>query len=167
MFRPICAFFCIACFQGVGQVSLDKYRNDEALPEITREILSELVIRKKQAVRLKKKRNTAGYLTIVSGILLACGFFILNGQAPASFHQFSLLLRRPEVWFIAGILMILIISYLKKQRDTTDAEDDFDELREQVIDRTSELWPKEPDGHTRTEVMRALLSEYDINLFYK
>lgn len=167
MFRPILAFFCIACFQGVGHVSLEKYRNNEALPEITREILSELVVRKKQAARLKKKRNTAGYLVIAAGILLAAGFFLLNGQTPASFHQFSLMLRQPAVWLFAAIMMILIISYMKTQRDTTDAEDDFDELRKQVIDRASELWPKEPDGHTRTEVMRALLSEYDINLFYK
>lgn len=148
-------------------MSLERYRNDETLPEVTYEILRELVERKGQADRMKKKRVHAGIRIIAAGILLIVYFLIFSSQIPTSLHDLSHMLRQPFAWILTGIVMILMFGYMKTQRETADAEDDFDELREQVIDRALELWPKEQDGHLRAEVMRELFDERDINLFYK
>jgi Protein of unknown function (DUF2663). len=153
--------------QGVRHMSLESFRNDETLPEVTCEILRELLVRKSQAERMKKKSFHAGLRIIAAGLLVIAFFLAFSSRIPTSLHDLSQALRQPIVWLLTGIVMILLFSYMKTQRETTEAEDDFDELREQVIDRALELWPKEQDGHVQAEVMHELLDEKGINLFYK
>lgn len=148
-------------------MTLEDYRENETLSDMTYEILRELVARKNQADRLKQKSTAAG-IVLIAVLLSAAGFFFFfNINIPSSLHDLSQMLRRPMMWLIGGSLAVFSCFYLKMQRETAEAEDDFDELRAQVIDRASELWPREPDGQLRTAVMQDLLHEQDINLFYK
>ncbi|WP_010631638.1 DUF2663 family protein [Sporolactobacillus vineae] len=148
-------------------MTLEDYRENETLSEMTYEILRELIARKNQADRLKRKRTATGIVLIAAVLLPAACFFFFNVRIPSSLHDLIQILRLPVIWLAGGSIAAFSYFYLKMQRETTDAEDDFDELRAQVIDRASELWPKEPDGRLRAAVMHELLHEKDINLFYK
>ncbi|WP_100488126.1 DUF2663 family protein [Sporolactobacillus pectinivorans] len=148
-------------------MSLDTMKDKGMLPALTFEILQELIKRKEKETFWKKRQSIAGIFLMVSGCIFVLYFFIVRNQRLTTLHGIAQIISEPSSWLIGAAGLLLFFIYIRTYRAAEDAEDDFDELRAEVIDRGWELWPKEHEGNGRYEVMHYLLDEKDINLFYK
>ncbi|WP_167815170.1 DUF2663 family protein [Sporolactobacillus shoreae] len=148
-------------------MSLDTLREKGALPALAYEILKELEKRKLKENHWKKRRSVTGFFLILTNSAFVLYLLVFEGRSMASLHGLNLMVREPEVLLLGVSGLLILFIYMRTQKEAKDAEDDFDELREEMIDRAWELWPKEPDGSGRYEIMQYLLKEMDINLFYK
>ncbi|MCL1631853.1 YpbF family protein [Sporolactobacillus sp. CPB3-1] len=150
---------------------LQNYRDDGIISGTALIILSELLERKKKREKWRKREAlSASGLIFFTGTTLIYIFF-LHTESLGSMHQLRSLIGSPVVWMLLSLSMagLLFFSYCHNERE--DAEDDYDELREEIIERSDELWPAEqPDANGDTKhyrILHQLKKEFDINLFYK
>ncbi|GGL46939.1 DUF2663 family protein [Sporolactobacillus putidus] len=148
-------------------MTLEKLRDIGTLPGMTYEILTELVKRKEKEKIWKKKESLYGLCLILSSSGLILFMFFFQKGRIESLSGLIQFLNNPVSWVLGGASFVAAFVFLRTHRESESAEDDFDELRKEVIDRGEELWPKEPDGSTRYTVMQFLLKKKGINLFYK
>lgn len=148
-------------------MTLEKLRDIGTLPGMTYEILTELVKRKEKEKIWKKKESLYGLCLILSSSGLILFMFFFQKGRIESLSGLIQFLNNPVSWVLGGTSFVAAFVFLRTHRESESAEDDFDELRKEVIDRGEELWPKEPDGSTRYTVIQFLLKKKGINLFYK
>jgi hypothetical protein len=152
-------------------MSLQAFRDNGQIPGITYTILTEL-IKRKQKKNIWKRREAAASLSLIAccGSLILYVFFF-HPESLSSMKGFHTLISRPGVLLILFLSVLFIIVFIFCRGEREDAEDDFDDLRDEVIDRADELWPKEQvdfKGDTaRYVIMNYLKKNFDINLFYK
>ncbi|MFT8708381.1 MAG: DUF2663 family protein [Sporolactobacillus sp.] len=130
-------------------------------------IFEELCLRRKEQDRLKKKASYTGYFLILLSAALVADLFFFQTKRLASLEQLRLLTTDPLVLILVALTVFTLFMYQKRQKDADDAEDDFDQLREEAIDRSWEIWPRTLDQASREQVMRDLLDNEKINLYYK
>ncbi|SFF95025.1 DUF2663 family protein [Sporolactobacillus nakayamae] len=152
-------------------MSLQEYRDKGQISGITFTILSELIKRKKEKDKWNGRETAAGLALIICvGIIVSYVFFSHPGML-GSMHDLKALIGRPlSLAYVAlCVALILLFTYCHGERE--DAEDDYDELREEIIERTDELWMNdEPDTNGDTDrfhILSLLKKKFDINLFYK
>jgi hypothetical protein len=126
-----------------------------SIPPITNEILQELIKRKNREHKWKKRESLAGIWLMISAGAFCIFIFFLQIDKLNTLDGFHRLLNNP------------INSFVHAHNQAEEAENDYDQLREEMIDRNGELWPREPGGSTRFRVLHYLLKEKGINLFYK
>lgn len=148
-------------------MTLEKFREIGSLSGTTYEILIELIERKEKEKIWKKRESLYGLCLILSfsGLILFLLFFQKNRIE--SLPGLIRFLNDPVFWMLGGACLVIAFIFLRTHHEAESAEDDFDELRKEVIDRGEELWPKEADGSTRYAVIQFLLKKKEINLFYK
>lgn len=148
-------------------MTLEKLRDTGRLPEMTYMVLAELVKRKNEEKLWKRRESVAGLSLLLScGGLIVFLFFFQKGRME-SLAGFIQLMNDPVCWIFGSVSFAMMLLFIKTHHESESAEDDFDGLRKEVIDRGGELWPKEPDGSMRYETMQFLLKKKEINLFYK
>ncbi|RYL94862.1 DUF2663 family protein [Sporolactobacillus sp. THM7-4] len=149
------------------QMTLEALRDSGKLPDMTYEIIIELVNRKKEEEIWKKRELRAGsaFIVVFSALIIYLCFFQLNRYQ--SLRRLDLFFNDPVIWLTGAVSLVIAIFFLRAHSKREDAEDDFDDLRKEVIDRGNELWPREPDDRGRYETMHYLLKDKAINLFYK
>ncbi|MCO7126743.1 YpbF family protein [Sporolactobacillus shoreicorticis] len=152
-------------------MSLQEYRDKGRISGITFTILMELIKRKKEKDKWKRREAVLGLcLTLFASIGIISIFFIYPGTLN-SMHHLHTMISRPSSWAFLILCGTFLFFFTYCHGEREDAEDDYDELREEVIDREKELWLKDqPDqfGDTvRYGILRYLKKEFDINLFYK
>lgn len=81
-------------------------------------------------------------------------------------HGLTRALSSPPLWVLSSAAFFEWILYDQAHKKAEEAGDDFDALREEIIDRGGELWPKEYGNHGRIKVLR-FLRESGINLYHK
>jgi hypothetical protein len=150
---------------------LQEYRDQGRISGITFTILSELIKRKKEKDKWKSRESISGLvLTICVGIMIIYVFFFHPGML-SSMHDLKALIGRPFSWAYVALCVALILLFTYCHGEREDAEDDYDELRDEIIERTDELWINdEPDTNGDTDrfhILSLLKKKFDINLFYK
>lgn len=148
-------------------MALDKLLEDSETPAGTRDILYELIQRKEMQKKWQRRASIAGTLLILAGSGLCLDLFFFQNERAASLEGLVGLLRDPLNWFFSGCVVVLTIIFMHVRHQADDAEDDFDQLREEMIERGEELWPKEYASSGKYRIMKYLLKEKNINLFYK
>ncbi|WP_353947882.1 DUF2663 family protein [Sporolactobacillus sp. Y61] len=138
-----------------------------SIPPITNEILQELIKRKNREHKWKKRESLAGILLMISAGAFCIFIFFLQIDKLNTLDGFHRLLNNPINWLFAAGVTLTAISFVHAHNQAEEAENDYDQLREEMIDRNGELWPREPGGSTRFRVLHYLLKEKGINLFYK
>ncbi|WP_100398515.1 DUF2663 family protein [Bacillus sp. FJAT-44742] len=141
--------------------------NEVDISPMAETLLLELVSRKekeKAAVVLVKR---AGILTMVSMAVLLLSIFYMQSQGHNEVLQNILMLF--TVWWgqLAAVSCILGAGTLiTGKRKLVKAEEEFEKLREELIQRSEELWDTKERWETRHELFSCLQENYDINLFH-
>lgn len=148
-------------------LSLKNLRDSGLIPDITYHILLKLIILKQKQAKYKRIRAIWGLLLVTIYVGLIYYFFNYKLSSTDQFYHFSVILVDPFLWFlgIAAIGATIIWTSILKKYD--DADEDFDELREEVINRHLELWYKHLDDKGKRDAMILLDKEADINLYHK
>lgn len=132
-------------------------------------MLQELVERKRKYDALKATGNKFRLLTFIlfALYLIYLTIFVIQPYSHSfetlisiylnnSFHLVSLLI------IITGYSIVLF--YDKKVKK---AENEYDDLRCEIIRKSSELWPQPNLWNKREKVYEVMKREFDINLYYE
>ncbi|BBN98963.1 DUF2663 family protein [Sporolactobacillus terrae] len=152
-------------------MSLKEYRDNGQISGVLFTILTEMIKRKKAKERWARREAAAGFsLMLCAGIVVVYAF-LLNDRAIRSIHDFYMRVTQPfsASFLFLSLLLLLVFSYTHSERE--DADDDYDDLKDEIIERTDELWTSEEadvqNDTIRFHVLTFLKKEFDINLFYK
>lgn len=133
--------------------------------KVTIVLLQDLVERKNSEKQNKAKSQTYGYF--LAFILLAMGGLVwYELDHSTSFFISELSMRSlPIMLIISGVITYFQLrKYSKKSKK---AEDEFESLRLEIIDRSDELFKDQQQWESRHDVFDYLKETYDINLYYK
>ncbi|WP_409301433.1 YpbF family protein [Peribacillus sp. SCS-155] len=142
---------------------------DEHTDQATRQMLQNVVVRKRKFETLKKKH----ILSIVAAMTLSCMllvylyFYIAVPYSYSFFAMFSVFVNN-SMHFLFLLITVGVYSYmilLKKQRDK--AEKEFHGLRCEIIDRSKDLWKQKEEWKNRHKVFEMMKKNYDINLYHE
>nr|WP_246421507.1 DUF2663 family protein [Texcoconibacillus texcoconensis] len=122
---------------------------------------------KQKEKEAEKKVYRAGYcfFFVLAISLIYVTFLLLQTGTPNSY----LTLILGDQWLLLLLLMMSLSFYQVTMRKSKldKAEKDFDELREDIIDRLSDIWDTEENWKEKHKLFQELKNDYDINLFYK
>ncbi|MDT8860050.1 YpbF family protein [Alkalihalobacillus sp. MEB130] len=138
-------------------------------PEIVKIMLEELVSRKEKFEKMEKAKMRWSFFAMGCAAL-----FLLFGSRAITSQQVSLntnilsaVIGHPAVFLLMILLSIGFIQLRYFVKKAKKAEKEFDELREEMIDRSSELWEKDSDWKAREALYSYIKKEHDINLYHK
>ncbi|HEX7065868.1 MAG TPA: DUF2663 family protein [Bacillales bacterium] len=139
------------------------------LPEVTTKLLIELVDRKEEAKRCKTSVMKVTLFLIVLVIVLLFYIFVVKQGALSHFSSgmFPSILSDPFVWLLVIGLIVGFFRLKQVTRKYEEADDDYEALRCELIDRSEELWPKLAYWDIRHHLFEHLETEYEINLYFK
>ncbi|GAE28982.1 DUF2663 family protein [Alkalihalobacillus hemicellulosilyticus] len=143
-------------------------QNDYSSP-VVKVMLEELIERKEKLKKLEKYNRYSGYLTLIllSLLLLVC--YIEFTQRLSSSYQSLLTSVLNNSLFLLVLLLtglsLIYVQYFHKK--VTKAEKEYEELREELMNRSSELWEDDTQWLARDHVFHYMKAEHDINLYYK
>ncbi|RYM05374.1 DUF2663 family protein [Sporolactobacillus sp. THM7-7] len=157
----------ISLISEVSGVTLEKFRDSGKLTRIAYDILTELVKRKTEEKIWKRREGAAGTCLIFGSGSLILYFFFYQKKDFDRLGRLNEFFHDPVLLFFGFISLAAAIVFIRFHSKRVEAEDDYDDLRKEVIERENEIWVKEPDEAGRYEVIHFLLKNKDINLFYK
>ncbi|TCP31676.1 uncharacterized protein DUF2663 [Scopulibacillus darangshiensis] len=146
---------------------LKNLRDEGMVPELTYDILLKLIKRKDKEAKYKKIRTFWGFSLIIIYTILLYYLFYFKLSGSSQLHQLSSILADPFVLLLAIVAIGLTVIWVTIQKKYDDADDDYNDLRKEVIDRHFELWYKQLDGRGKREVLALLDKKKDINLYHK
>ncbi|MFC0472933.1 DUF2663 family protein [Halalkalibacter kiskunsagensis] len=138
-------------------------------PEIVKVMLDELVTRKNKLEKMERaKLRWSLYAMFCAAVFLLFGSKVLSSQQ-LSFNTNILdtIIGHP---LILALMLLLSIGFIQLRffvKKAKKAEKEFEELREEFIDRSSELWPNDTDWESREALYSYVKKEHDINLYHK
>ncbi|WP_085523517.1 DUF2663 family protein [Tuberibacillus sp. Marseille-P3662] len=133
----------------------------------TYDLLVKLKENKDKEQQLKHVRNIFGFVMLA--IYFLALYYIYHHLLGSYTNLQQLTDLFANTFVVIGLFGIAVGSVawkiLNDKHD--DADDDYNTLRAEMIDRSEELWGSELQGDHRTKVCRKLQKDYDINLFHK
>ncbi|WP_078576899.1 DUF2663 family protein [Salipaludibacillus agaradhaerens] len=136
--------------------------------EIDTFMIKAIIKAKNKEKAAEKKLMRVGFLVILSLISLTVYAFknwIQWFQAEGSIFQ--KIITDP---FILFLTIVFIITFAWLQQVTVKfekAEKDYDQLKEDMIDRAADIWSSPEAWKKRSDVFRELKEKHDINLYHK
>ena len=138
------------------------------ISDVPASILDSLV-KKKRKEELYRKRLINSGLLLVCSILLFVVYFLFktNGTGEIGSNPITFLLGDKffRILFCFFCSLLGVLNYNKKKFDK--AEKELDKLREEFIDRGSEIWDPFEDRGKYVSILKDFKKMYDINLFHK
>lgn len=132
-------------------------------------MLHELIERKSKVEKWKSYQSYCGYGTCMLLLLIIAISSFLFTQPIFSFHYSILTQLLDETLFIFVVLLIgvnlFLLQYFHKK--VLKSEKEYEELREELIDRNSELWEDDSNWQAREHIFQYLKTKHDINLYFK
>ncbi|MED4400740.1 DUF2663 family protein [Metabacillus fastidiosus] len=141
--------------------------NRNYVDEPTKQVLQNLVNKKRKMEKYRQKRFSAQMFTFITSIIFILYIYF-------SIIKYSL----GDIGFIISsilndslhIVVVLCIAagyatalYFKKKEDKT--ENEFHSLRCEVVRKSTDYWPQPELWERRHEVLQMMKREFDINLF--
>lgn len=148
-------------------MTLEELRDKDQITNMMYDILVQLIERRELEESYKRRRLQCGVLFIASVagfILYVC--FVKLAHIDQIYH-FKQVAADPVIWFFGGMSLVMAMIWIDIKAKYDDADDEYDDLRKEVIDRADELWYHELDGSGKYETLQFLLKEKGINLFHK
>ncbi|MBM7645325.1 formate-dependent nitrite reductase membrane component NrfD [Scopulibacillus daqui] len=146
---------------------LKELRDSGQIPDITYRILLKLIERKEEEAKFKKRRSMVGLAAIVVYSALIYYLFFYKLESMQAYSDFSSIISDPFLWLLGIAAFIMTIAWHIARKNYDDADEDYDELRKEIIDRNHELWYEQMDWKGKSEVLEFLDKEKDINLYHK
>ncbi|WP_171016932.1 DUF2663 family protein [Pseudalkalibacillus caeni] len=139
------------------------------LSEVTIVMLEKLVERKQEEQKYKKSTRSYGLILLayLFSAALYYYFVLLQGDGLLNIDYWMGLMGKVIFWPLLAILIAVLVLMHTAQRKLKKAEDDYESLRAEIIDRCEELWQGEDLWERRGTVFDFLQQNYDINLYHK
>ncbi|MFA9556114.1 DUF2663 family protein [Evansella sp. AB-rgal1] len=133
------------------------------------EVVIEALIKAKVKVETAEKALMKTGLTFLSILILGIAYIVLritSGEGVSGSYLTMLI----SDWIILAWIAMLFISFYffeGKSKKFEKTEKDFDELKNDIIDRSSEIWNSNQLEVKRIAQFHELKNKYDINLYHK
>jgi hypothetical protein len=142
---------------------------DDQTDPATKQILENVVKRKKKFDRYKNRHKTTIWITI----LLVSVFFLNLYLKIASHYSYSFAAmfsafvndQNNLLFLVATVGMYGYMNLIKEKKEK--AEKEFHDLRCEIVDRSKDLWSKEEAWKNRHLVFEMMKKTYDINLYHE
>ncbi|RNA69108.1 DUF2663 family protein [Alteribacter keqinensis] len=128
----------------------------------------------KALVKAKRKEEKAEKTVIRAGILCLCvlalAVFYMITAVFLSHHSsqyWTVMIHDPVMIILIAVLVYTFANLKNKKKSQDKAERDFDRLREDVIDRSSDIWQLQHSTADRETYYQHLMKEHNINLYHK
>ena len=147
--------------------ALKEWNLPQPQSKVTIVLLQELVERKNVEKQYKGKSQSYGYILAFLLVSIGC-FFWYELENSTSFFVNELSFRSVPMLLLLIISCIVTYFQLRKfTKKSKKAEDEFESLRLEILDRSDELFEGQQQWESRHQVFKYLKEEYDINLYYK
>ncbi|WP_157811997.1 DUF2663 family protein [Alteribacter populi] len=144
----------------IQSIELTKYEQDDF-------IVQALIKAKSKEEKAEKAVIKAGVVHLVI-LLVAIVYTVVAIFMQYQASSFFTAILNDGIFIV--LVSFLIISFVNvrfKKESLDKAEKDYDELREDVIDRSPEIWEELEFPSSRKKLYEFLLEKHDINLFHK
>lgn len=135
----------------------------------TRQILQNLVDKKKKISKYSEKRFSAQIFTFITLLFLLMYIYITVIQHSSGNIGYIISSILSDSIHVVIILIITggyaTALYFKRKEDK--AESEFHLLRCEVVRRSTDYWPQPKLWEKRYEVLNMMKNEFDINLFHE
>lgn len=141
----------------------------EHIPEVTRVSLNALIERKQDKNRYKLAGIKAALFLIVMFAALMLYTTITKQALLNHFNQqaFQALVSDPLILLLAACLLFGFMQIQYYGKKYQEADDDYEALRYDLIERSEESWPDPVQWRNRHVVFAFMEETYDINLYHK
>ncbi|ARK30270.1 DUF2663 family protein [Halalkalibacter krulwichiae] len=138
-------------------------------PEAVKFMLEELVSRKNKLEKMEHaKLWWSMFALFCAAVFFLFGYRVVNTHGTDYSANFlSALLGHPVLLILMLLLSISFIQLNHFVKKANKAEKEFDELREEFIARSTELWEMDATWEARDKVFSFMKQEHDINLYHK
>lgn len=140
----------------------------DASPVVSR-MVAILIARKLNEAKLKRAMVMLGSLQIAIVVCMLIYFrAIWKGIADSlTFTTVFSQLQEGVPLFLTVLFIACSFLLVYFHRKHEEAEEDYENLREEIVDRCEELFQEKGQWEKRHELFDQLIKEYDINLYHK
>lgn len=142
---------------------------DEKTDLATKQILENVVKRKRKFDLYKRRHTLAIWVTMIPAFLFIVYLYVTIGKIYSySFAaMFSAFVNDYNnfLLLVVTVGMYGFMNLLKEKKDK--AEKEFHELRCEIVDRSKDLWKREDEWKNRHIVFEMMKKNYDINLYHE
>ena len=137
------------------------------VPEVTLTILRQLVQRKAKQDALKRKLVWWGMI-FLSCIVFASIFVTMQLHSVSTGERtYNDLMKSPSLWGVALAVFGTYWQFFLTRKSFEEAEEEYEALRMDVLNRSTELWSTEEQWEMRHLVFEFMKEQFDINLYYE
>ncbi|WP_026689450.1 DUF2663 family protein [Alteribacter aurantiacus] len=130
-------------------------------------IVNALVKAKQKEKVAEKKVVRAGLICLCMIILTVLYVTLAVFFTHHSSQYWSVMIHDPILLILIGVL-VYTFAYLKKKKSAQEkADKDFKKLREDIIDRSMDVWQTQGVTNDRNVYYDYLLKNHNINLYHK
>jgi hypothetical protein len=148
--------------------ALNHWRINPFVNDLTSIVLGQLVEKKAEKDRWKKAINQWGLSMIFVVIATFVYLYFYKISTAATYDNPLLLLFGDEmVWICMAYLILSSFHMIWMKKKYKKADDDFEAIRSDFIDRNEEWWSDEEQWNMRHVVFEFMKKEYNINIFHK
>ncbi|WP_368504539.1 DUF2663 family protein [Alkalihalophilus sp. As8PL] len=143
--------------------------NPYALTKVSLVMLEEMVTRKEKWDQYKKAKDHWSLFTLLSlGLFLLFGAQVIRSVGGAiGPNLLSILVGNVFLLLLILLFAVGLVQVKLFTKKVTKAEDEFESLRIECIDRSSELWEEDQGWKYRDDVFTYMKKNHDVNLYYK
>jgi hypothetical protein len=148
--------------------TLNHWKINPYVNSLTSVVLAQLVEKKAEKDRWKKGLNQWGFSMIF--VVVATFFYLYLFKiknASSLSNPLTLLFVDEMVWICVVFLIFSSFHLIWMRKKCKKAEDEFEAIRLDFIDRNEEWWSDEAQWEKRHIVMEFMKKEYNINIYHK
>jgi hypothetical protein len=141
----------------------------ENIDEVTKQMMLAVIEKKQKFERLKTIVKVLRVITFVgfSSFFIYIALFIVYSNNFIISSMIDDFLNRPEHLYILLVLFSMYWMILFYQKKCEKAEEEFDALRCEIIQKSNDLWKEEKEWKERYKLFEWMKQQYDINLYYE
>lgn len=148
--------------------AINYWKVEPFISEICKVILQTLIEKKEkkdQIDRLMKWWAFYSSLMGCLGMIYLYGFKLENaGSVPSAIASIA---GDKMIWFIGIYFILAGVQWKRLKKQAEKADDEYENIRKEFIERGEDLWPKPDLWNNRHHVLEYIKAEYNINLYHK
>ncbi len=121
-------------------------------------------MRKQKMTQTEKKEKRYAQLTLGASVLFAVMLSPLVRTDSLSLSSFT---AAPLQMALAAAIFVFTVQMIASKRHADKKEGEFEDLRQEFIDRHEELWPEKLSQSEKDAYLKEMNQRYDINLYYR
>lgn len=128
-------------------------------------VLIQTLIERKEKEKQAEKRLYLWSIISIVCLILGCGYFLL--YINRAFEFLSFLLNNQFFLLICCMFAISLLQVNLAKKKLDKAEEEYDSLRYEIIERAEEIWNTEELWKERDLLYDELKKKFDVNLYHK